>query len=101
MDVSITVRETHFTDNLMGNMGKIPAPWARHWTMIEKRFPGITKEHGRLRNCVHEHIVRINPVLNAHNQAQVAAAAAAAASTQTATASGTESAGNDRNNANN
>ena len=27
MDVSITVRETHFTENVYGNMGKIPAHW--------------------------------------------------------------------------
>lgn len=27
LDASITVRETHFTDNTLGNMGKIPGPW--------------------------------------------------------------------------
>ena len=30
MDISITVRETHFTENSFGNMGKIPAAWIQH-----------------------------------------------------------------------
>lgn len=30
MGVSVTVRETRFTENSLGNMGKIPAQWICH-----------------------------------------------------------------------
>ena len=30
MGVSVTVRETRFTDNSLGNMGKIPSQWIEH-----------------------------------------------------------------------
>ena len=49
MDVSITVRETHFTENTFGNMGKIPAHWIKH----------IKTDDGQ----VFEDIKRINPEL--------------------------------------
>ena len=49
MDVSITVRETHFTENLMGNMGKIPAQWTQHNVILSQQL--------------FNHIHRINPAL--------------------------------------
>eukprot|EP01083_Nonionella_stella_P083109 229653_1 len=49
MDVSITVRETHFTENSFGNMGKIPAHWIQH-----------TKDE---QMTVFNNIKRINPTL--------------------------------------
>jgi len=32
MGVSVTVRETRFTENRLGNMGKIPSQWIKHQT---------------------------------------------------------------------
>ena len=43
LDVSITVRETHFTNNTLGNMGKIPAHWIAHKNNEKESKSLITK----------------------------------------------------------